>query len=88
MLNRTSWVQICWLVACLLLLAAAVLAFFVSTEDMSKIALPLGLAMLIVGCINIFINLKKQKKFTDLIGFWRTVWQPPCFRFFYSLTKM
>ena len=57
--HKFSWVQACWLIAALVLLAGSI--FSLITHDKIVIAArPLGTAMLIAGVINLFVCIKKS----------------------------
>lgn len=58
--KKIAWVQGCWVAAEILLLAAALLTFVKGRDGLVSIAVPLGSAMLVAGCINIFIYHKKN----------------------------
>ena len=47
--RSTTWVQVLWAVAGLVLLGGAFLALFAGGDDVTVIAVPLGLAMLFAG---------------------------------------
>lgn len=56
-----SWIQGAWTSAGLILLCGSVLAFSRTNGDLLSIAVPLGVAMLFAGCVNIIIYRKKKK---------------------------
>jgi len=58
--RSTTWVQVLWAVAGLVLLGGAFLALFAGGDDVTVIAVPLGLAMLFAGASNTLIYHKKR----------------------------
>lgn len=57
---KIYWAQILWAIAGLLMLSAALLTALDGHKDLAAIAIPLGLAMLLAGNINIFIFHRKH----------------------------
>ena len=60
--NPFTWVQICWSVAGLALLAAALHVFNVPDNRLPSVAAHLGLAMLFAGCINLVVYYFQKDK--------------------------
>lgn len=60
--KRLTWVQICWIIAQIILIRSAILVLYHPVEKLVSISAYLGLSMLLVGSINIFIHYKKQKQ--------------------------
>lgn len=58
--SKFTWMQSLWAFAGLILLGGALLSLFDGHEDLTSIAVPLGLTMLLTGFINIFIYKKKR----------------------------
>lgn len=55
-------VQICWIIAQLLLIGCGILALCNKGEQLVSISVYLGISMLLVGSINIYVYYKEQKK--------------------------
>ena len=58
--HKFTWMQSLWVLAGLILLGGALLSLFDGHEDLSSIAVPLGVMMLLTGVINIVIYKKKR----------------------------
>lgn len=58
---RVTWVQLCWAVAGLALLAAGLYVVNVPDNELISVVDKLGLAMLFTGCINLFVYIKERK---------------------------
>ena len=58
---RVTWVQLCWAVAGLALLAAGLYVVNVPDNELISVVDKLGLAMLFAGCINLFVYIKERK---------------------------
>ena len=58
--HKFTWMQSLWVLAGLILLGGALLSLFDGHEDLSSIAVPLGVMMLLTGVINIFIYKRKR----------------------------
>lgn len=56
--TERSWIRIYWAIAGMFLFAASLLAFFRGHKGLVEIAIPLGLAMLFAGMINIIVYRK------------------------------
>lgn len=62
---KLAWVQVCWMIAQMILVGSGILAICNPREKLVAVSECLGLAMLLVGSINIIICHKKKK---DLPG--------------------
>lgn len=60
-LTKFSWVQVYWLFAEVILICSGILALCNSGEQLVSVSIWLGIAMLITGCINIYVYYKKKK---------------------------
>lgn len=61
--SRTfSWIQGAWATAGLFLLCGGILAFSRFDGDLLSVSVPLGIAMLFAGCVNMFVYHKKNKE--------------------------
>ena len=58
--TKITWIQSLWVIAGVILLGASLLSLFDGHEDLTSIAVPLGLSMFLTGLINVFIYKKKQ----------------------------
>ena len=63
---KFTWMQSLWVLAGLILLGGALLSLFDGHEDLTSIAVPLGVMMLLTGVINIFIYRKKASLYSRL----------------------
>ena len=57
---KLHWVQVLWAIAGLLMLCGGILTALDGHEDLTDIAIPLGLAMVLAGNINMFIFHRKH----------------------------
>ena len=59
--ERMTWVQVCWIIAQIVLIGSGILAICNPGEKLVVVSGYLGLSMLLVGSINIYVYRKKKK---------------------------
>ena len=59
--KRKTWVQVCWIIAQIVLIGSGILAICNPGEKLVEVSGELGLSMLLVGSINMYVYREKKK---------------------------